>query len=181
VTATPAVARIRSPGRPPAGGSAITGYTVHERSRRQDLHTTGALTCVVDSLTNGQPYTFTVTAGNVVGTGPASDPSAPVTPFPGATYRPVPPVRLLDTRFAKWLTGKLVAYTPRTFQIATARRIPGRCDGRHRKRDNRERDLRASLYLGPTAIARPSTFTIRFNRNDTTAFGVTVALSGAAR
>jgi len=47
----------------------------------------GALVCTVTSLTNGTPYTFTVSATNVVGTGPASVASAPVTP----TAPPTPP------------------------------------------------------------------------------------------
>jgi len=180
VTATPAVASASVTwAAAPPGGSAITGYTATSDPDGKTCTTTGALTCVVDSLTNGQPYTFTVTAGNVVGTGPASDPSAPVTPFPGATYRPVPPVRLLDTRFANGLTGKLVAYTPRTFQIATRGGIPADATAVTANATIVNATSAASLYLGPTAIARPSTFTIRFNRNDTTAFGVTVALSGA--
>ena len=40
----------------------------------------------MSGLTNGTPYTFTVTATNGVGTGPASAASAPATPatVPGA-------------------------------------------------------------------------------------------------
>jgi len=34
----------------------------------------------VNDLTNGTPYSFTVTATNGTGTGPASDPSGPATP-----------------------------------------------------------------------------------------------------
>lgn len=62
------------------GGSAITGYTV-TASPPDVAPVNGASSpLVVAGLTNGQAYTFTVTADNVAGTGPASTASNAVTP-----------------------------------------------------------------------------------------------------
>ena len=64
------------------GGAAITKYTV-TASPGGRTATSTTTSATVTGLTNGTAYTFTVTATNSAGTGPASAKSAPVTPVSG--------------------------------------------------------------------------------------------------
>ncbi|ATB49056.1 fibronectin type III domain-containing protein [Corallococcus macrosporus] len=77
---------------PPAsdGGSAILEYTVHVFAGDSEVRAVtlpaSATQAVIEALTNGTAYTFTVVAENDRGPGSASTRTSPVTPFvvPGA-------------------------------------------------------------------------------------------------
>ena len=77
------------------GGSNITSYTVtasdstsSARGGQSCTWSTGPLTCTVSGLTNGDSYTFTVTATNSLGTSVASSASNAVVPALSARLRP---------------------------------------------------------------------------------------------
>ena len=73
------------------GGTAITDYTVTASPGNSTVHGSGRA-IVVDGLTNGVSYTFTVTATNAVGTSPSSAASAPIAPSqPPRQAPPDPP------------------------------------------------------------------------------------------
>ncbi|HET8931703.1 MAG TPA: carboxypeptidase regulatory-like domain-containing protein, partial [Acidimicrobiales bacterium] len=76
---------------PPAGigGKAITGYTVTSDPGAKTCTTAGALRCGISGLTSGTTYTFTVTATNAIGDGPASASTAPVIPTTTAQWQQV--------------------------------------------------------------------------------------------
>ena len=78
---------------PDDGGSPITGYTVQAAPGGASCSTSGATACVVSGLDVDQSPTFTVTASNANGPGPASAASPPVS-FPPSAGRiwafPVP-------------------------------------------------------------------------------------------
>jgi hypothetical protein len=66
---------------PPAnGGQPILSYTVTGAPSGNAVVNGGATSAVVFGLTNGVSYTFTVSATNVIGTGPPSPPSNAVVP-----------------------------------------------------------------------------------------------------
>jgi len=98
-----------------------------------------------------------------------------------STYYPVTPVRLLDSRNGNGLAGgtpaKLKAGVPVTIPIAGRGGISLSAVAVTVNATIVKPSAASTLFLGPTPIAHPSTFSIAFNANDVTAYGLTVALN----
>ncbi|MGA3056473.1 MAG: SpoIID/LytB domain-containing protein, partial [Candidatus Limnocylindrales bacterium] len=159
------------------GGLAITAYVVTSTPEGKTCTTAGALTCAVGGLTNGTGYTFTATATNSVGTGPASDPSGSVTPGPisGATYVPLTPTRLLDSRSGTGLAGAFSSHVARTFQV-TGGVVPAQATAVTGNLTVTQQTSAGFLYVGPVTQNNPTSSTLNFPLGDDRANAVTVAL-----
>jgi putative cell wall-binding protein len=69
------------------GDSPISSYHVTSSPGGFTCSSGGSFSCIVTGLSNGTPYTFSVTATNLIGTGPASGATGAVTPL-GVPGRP---------------------------------------------------------------------------------------------
>jgi hypothetical protein len=107
--------------------------------------------------------------GNIKGTATLN-----VTGFP---YHPVTPARVLDTRKAIGLSGKLKAGIPRTFQVSGHAGVPAGAVAVTGNATVVNSSAASSIYLGPVAIAKPKTYTMSFNKGQIANRGVTLALS----
>ncbi|HSL67025.1 MAG TPA: hypothetical protein VK977_02570 [Actinomycetota bacterium] len=95
----------------------------------------------------------------------------------GATYVPLAPARLLDTRNGTGLGGKFSAMTPRTFQVAGLGGVPANAVGVTGNLTATNQSNAGFVFLGPDPLANPGSSTLNFPAGDTRANGVTVALS----
>jgi hypothetical protein len=107
---------------PDDNGSPITGYVVVALPGSATCSAGTALSCTVSGLNSGD-YTFTVVASNALGASAASLPSNGVAVYTGATFHPIPLVRVVDSRIGKG-TQQLLANQPFTLQFSGLYGIP---------------------------------------------------------
>ena len=161
---------------PPAdGGSAITQYKVTASPGGQTA-TGGGSPIVVDGLTAGTSYTFTVSAMNAAGESPQSPASNAVTPT--AAAGPAPPIATLTAsgfrvahkrfRVAKGRTA-LVARTPKgttfvfklsaaaTSRIEIERKLPGRRKGKRCVAPRKTLKKKCTRYVKAGTLTRKKT------------------------
>jgi hypothetical protein len=89
---------------------------------------------------------------------------------------PVSPARLLDTRVGNGLTGKLSANAPRTFQVSGRECVPAGAAAVTGNVTVVNETNAWAVSVGPIATASPTTSTVNFNKGDTKANGLTMAL-----
>ena len=94
----------------------------------------------------------------------------------GASYVPLPPARLLDSRYGNGLSGKFSANVPRTFQVTGRGGVPANAVAVTGNFTVTNQTAAGAAFLGPNSTSSPSTSTLNFPRGDNRANGVTLAL-----
>ena len=152
---------------PSDNGSPITGYTVTATDSTNSANggetATGTSSPItVSGLTNGDSYTFTVTATNGVGTSSAGGPSNPVTPTSAtAPNAPSPPRHLRPhlrhrVRLARPAALRRVRQERRAPPMTTLRwSLPELVPSPWHNTPRTQLEYQASPLLGSTSMSRP--------------------------
>jgi hypothetical protein len=99
-----------------------------------------------------------------------------VVTYAPATYHPMTPARLLDTRYGNGLSVKLSANTPATFQVTGRAGIPSGATAVTGNVTVVNPTFSWAIYLGPEPTPFPTTSTLNFLTGEAKANGVTLAL-----
>lgn len=94
----------------------------------------------------------------------------------GASFIPVAPIRILDTRAAIGLSGPLASAVPRTLQVAGRLGLPAKVAAVTGNVTVTAASTLGFVAVTPTATATPPTSTINFPAGDNRANGVTAPL-----
>ena len=94
----------------------------------------------------------------------------------GATYRPLAPVRSLDTRVGNGLTGTFATAVPRTWQVADRDGVPAGAVAVTGNVTVTGQTSGGWVSVTPDPVGSPATSTLNFPAADTRANGLTVAL-----
>jgi hypothetical protein len=98
-------------------------------------------------------------------------------PATGATYEPLDPFRILDTRFGTGLANPFMKGVPRTFDVAGQGGVPEGAVAVTGNLTATGMTAAGFVFLGPNPMANPPSSTLNFPVGDNRANGVTVALS----
>jgi hypothetical protein len=143
----------------PVGDNRANGVTVA-------LSGTGSLSATYGAVGGGTTHlVFDVTGFFVPGSS-------------GATFVPLTPARVLDTRVGNGLSGSFGAGVPRTFAARSRGAVPASATAVTGNLTVTEQTRLGFVFLGPSAVASPTSSTLNFPVGDNRANGVTVALSG---
>ena len=94
----------------------------------------------------------------------------------GASYVPLSPARLLDSRSGNGLAGKFSANLPRSFQVSGRGGVPANAVAVTGNLTVTNQTSPGAAFLGPNPTPNPGTSTLNFPLGDNRANGVTVAL-----
>ena len=94
----------------------------------------------------------------------------------GATFTPLPPARVLDTRSGTGLAGAFGSHAARTFQVTGQGGVPAGAVAVTGNLTVTGQTSLGYLYLGPMATDNPTSSTLNLPVGDDRANGVTVAL-----
>jgi serine protease inhibitor ecotin len=94
----------------------------------------------------------------------------------GATYVPLTPSRILDSRYGNGLSGLFSSHAARTFQVSGRGGVPANATAVTGNLTVTAQTSSGYLYLGPAAMNDPTSSTLNFPLGDDRANGVTVAL-----
>jgi hypothetical protein len=122
-------------------------------------------------------FTKSFAAASTVGVASSDVPGINVTlPLAGATYVPLNPSRVLDTRNGTGLSGPSGSHAARTFQVTGQGGVPSDAVAVTGNLTVTGQTSGGYLFLGPVATNDPTSSTINFPVGDDRANGVTVAL-----
>ena len=97
----------------------------------------------------------------------------------GATYHPLTPTRILDTRNGTGLSGPFSSDSARTFLVKGVGGVSGNAKAVTGNLTVTGQTSLGFLYVGPVAVDNPTSSTLNFPVGDDRANGVTVALNGS--
>ncbi len=98
----------------------------------------------------------------------------------GATYVPLSPSRLLDTRSGNGLGGPFTSHGARSFGVANRGGVPANAIAVTGNLTVTGQTSPGYLFVGPVAMNDPTSSTLNFPVGDDRANGVTVALGGGS-